>query len=245
MRPPVASDFSTQQPLKRDTDWSCLQCKSGDSRGIHQPSPVTCSREDTQVCPGGPSQLKHVKGGKHRSLLSDEESVSPWQQSSASSLAEHSWHSQGLVHLVLEPPCVSSTKKVAVCLQLQTTDVWALSLIGEDSISTVLDRARGTRQARGRFHPEIMLPSYFIGQDGCTLCRLYGGGPRGFWIIAVSSVSLWGRLGFSFWRFILEFNQPPSPKILWPTHYPLHKPLYSTAVTCGPRVVTDWGDVRL
>lgn len=42
---------------------------------------------------------------------------------------------------------------------------------------------------------------------------LYGGGPRGFWIIAVSSVSLWRRLRFSFWRFILQFNHPPSPKI--------------------------------
>lgn len=91
----------------------------------------------------------------------------------------------------------------------------------------------------------------FIGQDGCTLCLQYRNGlgsnpsPRGFWTIAVSSGSLWGRLGFGFWRFILEFNHSPFSKILWPTHYPLHKPLYSTAVTCGPHVVTGWGDVHL
>lgn len=104
-------------------------------------------------------------------------------------------------------------KRLSACSS--RPQVCDLSLIREDSISIVLDRARGTRQARGRFHPDKPNTAFVLHRAGwlhivTTVWRW----PQRLWTIAVSSVSLWGRLGFSFWRFILEFNHPSSLKIL-------------------------------
>lgn len=139
--------LSIQSHLREILTEAVSSTKSGNSRGPLQSSSVRCSRVDTQVCPDGTSQLKHVNGEKSCSRLS-------WWKEYVS-----------MTTVTCKAPWLISQQSTAV------THMVALSLTWEDSISIVCRQSR--RDHIGQRETSLLVPLHnaaFVGQDGCTLC---------------------------------------------------------------------------